>query len=53
MLGEIAPEGTELCYTSIQFHKQVPSTINVDIIFVVVPNHEPVLEVRSCNQHQY
>ena len=45
LVGEVAPEGTELCYTTLQFYKQIPSTVNVNFAFVVVRNFEPNLEV--------
>ena len=43
LVGEVASEGTELCYTTLQFYKQIPSTVNVDFILVVVHNLEPYL----------
>ena len=46
VLGEIAPEGTELCYTTLQFYKQVRGTVNVDFVFIVVHDQQPVLEVK-------
>ena len=45
LVGGVAPEGTELCYTTLQFYKQIPSTVNVDFVFVVVHDQKPVVEV--------
>ena len=45
LVGAVAPEGTELCYTTLQFYKQIPSTAIVDFLFMVVHDHKPVLEV--------
>ena len=45
LVGGVAPEGTELCYTTLQFYRQIPSTVNVDFVFVVVHNHKPLLKV--------
>ena len=36
LVGEVSPEGAELCYTTVQFYKQVTSTVNVDFLFVVI-----------------
>ena len=44
-LGGVALEGTDLYYITLQFYKQVPSTVNVDFMFVVVQNLEPYLVV--------
>ena len=45
-VGATAPEGAELCYTTLQFYKQIPNTVNVDFLFAIVHNHEPMMEVR-------
>ena len=46
LVGAVAPEGPELCYTTLRFYKQVPGTVNVDFVFMVVHNEEPVLKVK-------
>ena len=45
MFAEIAPKGTELCYTGLVFYKPIPRALSVDFIFVIVCNLEPHLKV--------
>ena len=42
------PEETELCYTTLQFYKQIPNRVDVELRFMIVPNHKLVLEVKRC-----
>ena len=46
LVGAIAPENAELGYTTLQFYKQIPSTLIVDFIFMVILDLTPVLEVK-------
>ena len=46
MFAEIAPEGTELCYTGLVFYKPIPRALRVDFVFVIVCNLEPHLKVN-------
>ena len=46
LVGAVAPEGTELCYTTLQFYKQIPRTVNMELTFAIVCNLEPVLKVK-------
>ena len=43
LLGLTGPKDATSCYTTLQFYKQNPST--VDFLFAVVPNIEPLVEV--------
>ena len=42
-----APARTEELYIALKFYKQIPDTVIVDFVFVIVPNLEPVLEVHE------
>ena len=47
LLGGVGPEGTQMRYTTLQFYKQIPGTVNVDFIFAIICNCEPVLKVNT------